>query len=358
MNINRIPIDLPDKTHPYRHYCLNFDNAFLKHKDPIVDRGISYEWMEAWHDKKQIQLEKKDYEKAGRYDLIYGEEDLRDKWDKKIEGNTFLLYDNAGLNYAHFFFDFFGRVLYFEELSKTIPNLKIAIPEDYYKTEGNSTFVKQWLDLYFSDKLPEIIVLQKDITYLVPNLYLPGVLYTFPEPQGDDFVIQKIIETLNKVSKIETQTNGCYISRQDTIKRGWYHKRNLVNELELIDKIKNELGYDIIELMDYDMIGKIQIFKSYKNIIQQSSASNVSLLFSNKENTNILISHPYMEGWLNSKCQQFSQKSKTNLITLDGGGEIAEQVGDDYIDKNNAPWELSNLDGLMDILHQIDKGNI
>ena len=36
---------------------------------------------------------------------------------------------------------------------------------------------------------------------------------------------------------------------------------------ELIDKIKSELDYDIIELMDYDMIGKIQIFKSYKNII-------------------------------------------------------------------------------------------
>jgi hypothetical protein len=358
MNINRIPIDLPDKTHPYRHYCLNFDNAFLKHKDPIVDRGISYEWMEAWHDKKQIQLEKKDYEKAGRYDLIYGEEDLRDKWDKKIEGNTFLLYDNAGLNYAHFFFDFFGKVLVYEELSKNISNLKIAIPEDFYSTEGNSQFVKQWLDLYFDQTPPEIIILKKHKIYLTTNLFISPVLYAFPEPDGDGYIIQKIIETVNKVPKIEVKANGCYISRQDTIKRGWYHKRNLVNELELIDRIQNKLGYDIIELMDYDMIGKIQVFKSYKNIIHQSSASNVSLLFSNKENTNILISHPYMEGWLNSKCQQFSQKSKTNLITLDGGGEIAEQVGDDYIDKNNAPWELSNLDGLMDILHQIDKGNI
>ena len=41
----------------------------------------------------------------------------------------------------------------------------------------------------------------------------------------------------------------------------------------LIDKIKEELGYDIIELMDYSLKEKIQIFKSYKNIVQQSSAS-------------------------------------------------------------------------------------
>jgi capsular polysaccharide biosynthesis protein len=172
------------------------------------------------------------------------------------------------------------------------------------------------------------------------------------------YIIQKIIETVNKVPKIEVKANGCYISRQDTIKRGWYHKRNLVNELELIDRIQNELGYDIIELMDYDMIGKIQVFKSYKNIIHQSSASNVNVLFSNNENTNILISHPRLENWLNFKCQQFSQKSKTNLITLDGGGEIVEQVGDDYLDKNNTQWELVNLDGLIDILKQIDKGEI
>jgi hypothetical protein len=358
MSFNITPINIPDNTYPHRHYCLQFEDAFLKHKNPISDRGISSGWLEAWHDKRQLQIEKKDYEKAGRYDLIYGEEYLRNNWDEKIEGNTFLLYDAAGLNYAHFFFDLFGRVLYYEELLKDIPNLKLAIPEDYYKTEGNSTFIKQWLDLYFQDLNPEIIVLKKDITYLVSNLYIPSVLYTFPEPYGDGYVMQKIIETVNKVPKIEVKANGCYISRQDTIKRGWYHKRNLVNELELIDRIQNELGYDIIELMDYNIIEKIQIFKSYKNIIQQSSASNVSLLFSNKENTNILISHPNMENWLNFKCEQFSQKSQTNLITLDGGGEIVEQVGDDYLDKNNAPWGLPNLDGLMDILHQIDKGDI
>ena len=43
--------------------------------------------------------------------------------------------------------------------------------------------------------------------------------------------------------------------------------------MKLINKIKSELNYDIIELMGYSLIEKIQIFKSYKNIIQQSSQS-------------------------------------------------------------------------------------
>ena len=37
-----------------------------------------------------------------------------------------------------------------------------------------------------------------------------------------------------------------------------------------------------------------------------------NLLFSTKNNTNIIITHPKMEGWLGYKCQQFSNKSKTN----------------------------------------------
>ena len=106
------------------------------------------------------------------------------------------------------------------------------------------------------------------------------------------------------------------------------------------------------------MVGKIQIFKSYDFIIQQSSASNVSLLFSNKKNTNIIISHPIMENWLNFKCQQFSQKSKTNLITLNEGGELINGYDEKLVDQNNYPWRLTNIEGIIKVLKQIDNGDI
>jgi len=353
-----IPINIPDKTHTHRHYCMLFDTTFVLHKDPIEKKGIKYEWITVYHNGKKLELENKDYEKLGRYDLIYTDIfDSNQQYDESID-NMFLLYDNAGLNYAHFFFDFFSRCLYFDELIKTNPNLKLGIPEDYYKEEGSSTFIKQWLDLYYQDKNVNIVILTKNKKYKITNLVIPGLLYGFPEPYGDDYLISKIIETTNKVTPINVKANGCYISRQDTIKRGWYHKRDLINELELINKIKSELKYDIIELMDYDLIGKIRIFKSYNNIIQQSSASNISILFSNKTNFNTIITHPKLEGWLTNKITYFSSKSNAPLFVLNNGGTCIEELDDNWVDKNNAPWKLDNIDVLIDVLKQIDKKEI
>ena len=354
-----IPVNIPDNTHKHRHYCMLFDNAFVLHKEHIITKGIGSEWIEVvWRDRK-VEMEKKDYEKMGRYDLLVSNEINNNKhYDKLISDDVFLLYDVAGLNYAHFFFDLFGKCLYYEELLKTNPKLKLGIIEDFDQKEGNSTFIRQWLDLYFKEKNIDIIVFIKNKRYKVLNLFIANTLYGFPEPYGDDYIISKIIETVNKIPPIEVKSNGCYISRQDTIKRGWYHKRDLINENELIEQIKDKLNYDIIELMDYNMIEKIQIFKSYKNIIQQSSASNINILFSNKNNKNIIITHPKLEDWLTYKINQFSAKSEAPLYSLDGGGECIEELDDNWVDKSNAPWRLVNIEGLIEILDQINKEKI
>ena len=104
-------------------------------------------------------------------------------------------------------------------------------------------------------------------------------------------MLDMIKKVTDKIEPIEVKANGCYISRQDTIKLGWYHKRELENELELIEKIKSELNYDIIEMMNYTMKEKIQLSKSYKNIIQQSSASNINILFSKPGINNIILTN-------------------------------------------------------------------
>ena len=110
--------------------------------------------------------------------------------------------------------------------------------------------------------------------------------------------------------------------------------------------------------MDYDLIGKIKIFKSYNNIIQQSSASNISILFSGKTNFNTIITHPKLEGWLTNKITYFSSKSSAPLFVLNNGGSCLEELDDNWADKNNAPWKLDNIDGLIDVLKKIDKKEI
>jgi hypothetical protein len=350
MNSQRININLPKTINPQNDFCTLIKNPILKHKENDIKNGIG--WVDISHEGYLINTSN------NNQSLHTNIETVDESFDKLIDDKVFFLYDESGLNYIHHFFNFFGRCLYFDELLKTNPKLKLGILEDFYQEEGDNTFVKQWLDLYYQDKNIEIVVFKKHIKYKIFNLILPNLLYGFPMSHGDDLITDRIVETATKVLSKPPIKKGCYISRQDTIKRGWYHSRNLINELELIDKIKNELDYDIIELMDYDIIGKIQIFKSYKNIIQQSSASNINLLFSTKDNTNIIITHPKMEGWLGYKCQQFSNKSKTNLISLDGGGVCVAQLEEGQSDPNNLAWELFDIDSIIEVLKQIDREEI
>jgi hypothetical protein len=168
-----------------------------------------------------------------------------------------------------------------------------------------------------------------------------------------------IRKVYDKINPIEVTKEGCYISRQDTIKHGWYHGREMQNELELIDKIKSELDYDIIELMNYDLKGKIQIFKSYKTIIQQSSASNVNILFASLESNSVILSNPRMGPWLNAKCYDYATYSGSNLLLLEDVGElIIDPSKPQLADSNNYPWHIPNLNGLIDVLKQIKDGSI
>lgn len=353
-----LDIKIPNSLHTHRQYCTRFYNVSFIHSDPKIEKGVAYEYVKIFQNGKKIKAGlNKDVQKIGDKNQIYYDgvyDDVVTEHTVHLKESYFLLYDETGQNYIHFFFDFFQRLFYFDELKKINPNLILAIPEDFYKDTGNSTFIKQWIELYYSDNMPQIEILKKDIRYDINEIILSNVFYWFPEPYGDDFIISKIIETSKKIPQIDVAKKGCYISRQDTIKRGWYHNRILENELELIDRIKTELDYDIIELMDYDVIGKIQIFKSYKNILQQSSASNINILFSDEKNTNIIICHPIMQNWLNYKCFVFAQKSKTNLITLEGGGEITAELNpNNQSDSNNLAWKLDNMDALINVLKDI-----
>jgi hypothetical protein len=349
MSITRI--DIPNSTHKFKQFYTTLSEVYLKHFN-------QYD-IEVIHDNKKVKAGiHKDSQKQGDINPYFDISIPNPKLDTELNDDIFLLYDDAGPNFIHFFFDLFGKCFYFDELIKTNPNLKLGILEEFYEGTGNSTFIKQWLNLYYQNKNIEIVIFKKDIQYKIQTLILPNSFYWFPESEGDDYIIEKIIETINNIPKIKTKSNGCYISRQDTIKRGWNHGRDLINEIELIDKIKSELNYDIIELMDYNLIEKIQIFKSYPIIIQQSSASNIGVLFSNKDNTHVILSNPRMASWLNFKVGQFAQKSKTNVIALEGAGEYINEYIKPETDIANYPWQLVNIDGIIDILKQIDNKEI
>ena len=347
-------INISNKVAPQKQFYTILTNPYLTNTGEEGDNRLK-----VVHNNKHVKAGiHKDTQKMGDPNTYYSDNFKENPINfKAINEDVFLLFDDAGLNYAHFFFDMFGKCMYFDFLKKENPNLKVGIAQEYWTDTGKYNYIKQWLNLYYNNI--DVVIFETNKSYQIKNLILPNCFYWFPETYGHDVIVEKIKETVNNIEKIPTKSKGCYISRQDTIKKEWYHKRNLVNENELIDRIKNELGYDIIELMDYDLIEKIQIFKSYKNIIQQNSASNVNLLFSGPEINHIILSNPRMGDWMNFKLEQFSKQVNTNLLTIDNVGEyIIEESNPNETNQDNHPWKLTNINGLMDILQQINNDSI
>tara|TARA_R110002167_G_scaffold227916_1_gene433054 strand:+ start:366 stop:1412 length:1047 start_codon:yes stop_codon:yes gene_type:complete len=343
-------INISNNLHPNRQFYTTLTNSYLTNTGKEGEKILK-----VVHNNKHVKAGiHKDTQKMGDPNTYYSDNFIKNPVNFNIiDKDVFLLFDDAGLNYAHFFFDMFGKCIYFDHLKKENPNLKLGIAQEYWTDTGKNNYIKQWLNLYYDNI--EVVIFKTNKSYQIKNLILPNCFYWFPETQGHDIIVEKIKETANKIKKIPVKSKGCYISRQDTIKKGWYHKRNLVNENELIDRIKNELEYDIIELMDYDIIGKIQIFKSYKNIIQQNSASNINLIFSGPETKHLILTNPRMGEWMNFKLGQFSNQINTNLLTINNVGKyLTEELDPNELNPDNHPWELTNIDGLMEVFNQIN----
>jgi len=354
-----IQFDIPNNPHRHRQYCTVLDNVYLTHHNKDTNDGSALGLLSVTHEGKLVKAGiDKDTQKIGDKEIYYKNK-FNDStaYDELIDEDIFLLYDDAGVNYLHFFFDLFGRCIYFDILSKE-KNIKLGVSEEFWLDSGKNDFIKQWLKLYYGDDL-EVVVFKKGKTYKIKQIILSNCFYWSPEYTGHQPIMELVKKTVEKIQPIEVKTNGCYISRQDTIKYGWFHFREMTNELELIKRIESELGYDIIELMNCNLLEKIQIFKSYKNIIQQSSASNVNILFSHKKINNIILTNPKLGPWLNYKCQEFSLVSGSNLLILEDIGElILDSNQPDKNDLNNFPWRIIDIDGVMDILRQIDDETI
>jgi hypothetical protein len=354
-----IQFNIPENKHHHKQFCTVLDNVLLRNTGEDISYGTARKLVEVVHDNKKVKAGiDKDTQKIGDKEIYYSNEyDFDDKFDYVIDEDVFLFFDGTGLNYIHFFFDLFGKCVYYDILKKDNPKLKLGIPKEFYEETGKNSFIRQWLNLYYNDL--EVVIFDSNKSYKIKKIILPNCLFWFPEGHGHDPIIKMIRKVYGKIDPIEVTKEGCYISRQDTIKHGWYHGREMQNELELIDRIKSELDYDVIELMDYNLKEKIQIFKSYKTIIQQSSASNVNILFAASESNSVILSNPRMGDWLNGKCYEYSLHSGSNLLLLEGVGElVVDPNKPELADRNNYPWYIPNLDGLMDILKQVKDNSI
>lgn len=353
-----LQFNIPNNSHHHRQFCTVLENVYLTNTNKDLSDGSADGLISITHDGKKVKAGiHKDTQKMGDREIYFlNQFDDSTHYDEEIDEEIFLLFDDTGLNYLHFFFDLFGKCIYYDYLKKERP-IKLGLASQFWVDEGKNNHIKQWLNLYYNSE--PVVTFEPGKVYKVKRIVLPNCLYWSPEGTGHQPIMKMINDTAAKIEPMEVNAKGCYISRQDTIKHGWYHNREMQNELELINRIKNELNYDIIELMNYSLIDKIKIFKSYKNIIQQSSASNVNILFTNSNITNIILSNPNMGPWINTKCHEYSLASGGHLITIDDIGEvIIDPNAPPIADRNNYPWKINNIDGVIELLKKIDDGSI
>lgn len=264
-----------------------------------------------------------------------------------IEDPCFLLFDDYFQNYLHYFTESFLKLKYFVLLKKEIKNLKLLMFDYVYDVD----FIKESFKLYLGSEFDEIyesiIFIKSNNNFKLKKLLIPNKCYLWPDTGELPDSLYDMFNIMSSKVNVDCKKNGVYISRQDTIKRNWWHNRHLQNEIELIESFKNELNYDIIELMDLNLYDKIKIFKTYKNIFQTNSASMINLVFCEKNTNFHMITHPIYGEWSNPILRNMSCKLNINFHEYDYG-KIRYDIPKISSDVNNVPWEIINIPHLID----------
>ena len=263
-----------------------------------------------------------------------------------IENPCFLLFDDYFENYLHYIVESFLKLKYFILLKKEIKDLKLLMFDYVYDVD----FIKESFKLYLGDEFENVY---KNIIFIMPNdnikinrLLIPNKCYLWPDTGELPESLYDMFNVMSSKVNIDTKKNGVYISRQDTIKKNWWHNRNLQNEIELIESIKNELNYDIVELMDLNLSDKIKIFKTY-------SASMINLVFCEKNTNFHMISHPIYGEWSNPILRNMSYKLNVNFYEYNCG-KIDSNIPSKCGNRDNIPWEIINISSMIEqIKHNI-----
>jgi hypothetical protein len=268
----------------------------------------------------------------------------------KVETPIFFFFDDLSGNYLHYFLESFPKINYFLRLKEKIPNLKLAMPDYVW----NTSFIRESISLYFNNDLSDILILNDTKNYECDLVYIPSNIYLWPDKLNFSNIIFDSFKKLSDKVSIDDEKEGVYISRQDIVKRKWWHDRHLKNELELIEKIKTDLNYDIIELYDLDVYNKIKIFKTYKNIVQTSGAAMINLLGCNPLTNFHIISHPSYS-WSNLFLKNAADKLNVNFYEYNFGklyGDVQSKCEqfDGNLSNINKPWEIINIQNLIDKL--------
>lgn len=320
---------------------------------------FSNKLLEVYHENKQLISNVNRFLNSGS--IHWNLEQYKDAIppDNNIQSysidNGFLFYDDLQFQYGHYFLDVFGKLCYFEDIFKTVPTLELLqirpiIQYENSPFEGISTytcnFVHESTDLYLSKFKKTVIPIQKNIIYNIKNLYFP-----IPYYQTTNFPA-KFVEFYQHISTScnnKISYNKVYISRADTKNKPWFHIRHMLNENELISKIKTK-SFDVVELMPLSFEEKVSVFKNASEIVQPFGSNCLNLCFCKPNTKCWIILHPKYVEWKHI-LYAIAKSFHLSLTIIENDIELIENAYPEnfhiYKKTFDHPWIFHGIDKLI-----------
>jgi capsular polysaccharide biosynthesis protein len=161
-----------------------------------------------------------------------------------------------------------------------------------------------------------------------------------------------MLDILKRDIPISMEYENIYISRKDVSSKKWMHYRVLLNENDIINKL-NEVGFREIQLMNYSVEEKIQIFKSAKKIIQTVGSNCYNLRFIEPKTWCCILYHPEYYCWSDDLHRIVNYKNGVYKEYIDSC-KVVDNSNSYYPDEYNtmkkkidSPWKFTDIDNLV-----------
>ncbi len=261
------------------------------------------------YDEKIMSLNKESFYDNNIYDLLPETSSIINKNEfKEFKGFKeplfFFIYNFD--NYYHFLYDTLPYLFTYIYLKKSMPNIRLLVN---YPNKNMLNFYR-----FNTDFLEKIIDVKNDLVIcdgetMYSSVYISSSLthggYSNNPPRREIYQIYDIIKNNINIGNIR----NCYLTKNlDKIyisRRTWINKdksnigtdyttrRKMMNEDELVEKMKTE--YDIVEIFaeNLNTDEKVYLFANAKLIIGSIGGGMANLLFSKPTTKTVVIVTPY-----------------------------------------------------------------
>jgi len=328
---------------------------------------------------------------------IYEKEKMNYHYSEKVvetfceEPLFFFIYNTD--NYFHFIYDSLPYLISYLQVKKDIPNLKLLMQYPNEQKKDMYPFVLEFLEI-LKIKKTDIVLIDEYTQYkelYISTSYTHDIDSNLPPRKEIYNFYQNIVKIVNeKYDKTKIHTpKKIYVSR-----RTWLHndfsnigtnyttRRRLVNEDELVEKLKNE-DYEEVFTEKLTSIEKILYFSNATHVVGAIGGGISNVLFSPKTtkleaivsptfldvNKRFRYSLDYVDVYYNFNTEHIEKtefKTYMRVKTKDGNivGEI-EKIYDNkllvsYTDGSNTGWNAQNeykqIELNMEDVEKLDNG--